>query len=216
MLKRLFLIVGLVLLSSAARAADFTGHVAVQGRDRTYLVHIPDNVSGHKNLPVVIMLHGGGGNAAQFAEQTGMNAVADKNGFIAVYPEGTKAMLGNFRTWNAGRCCGKAMRGKSDDVAFISRIIDALAQKYAIDTKRVYATGHSNGAMMSYRLACQLSDKIAAVAPVSGQRVFDDCHPKRAVAILHIHGTADPCALYNGGNACGGCFSHFLGFHLPG
>ncbi|MBU6476196.1 MAG: hypothetical protein KGQ70_09540, partial [Alphaproteobacteria bacterium] len=74
----------------------------------------------------------------------------------------------------------------------------------------------SNGAMMAYRLACQLSDKIAAIAPVSGQRVFDDCRPKRPVAVLHIHGTADPCALYNGGKACGGCFSQIFGFHLPG
>ncbi len=69
---------------------------------------------------------------------------------------------------------------------------------------------------MAYRLACQLSDKIAAVAPVSGQRVFDDCHPKRPVAVLHIHGTADPCAPYNGGKACGGCWSKIVGFSIPG
>lgn len=196
---------------SQSLAADYTDSV----QDRSFFVHIPDAIAGQKNLPVVIALHGGGGNAAQFRSQTGLDEIADRNGFIVVYPNGTAGLLGNFRTWNAGRCCGTAVKNNIDDVGFISDVIDVLAKKYAIDRQRVYATGHSNGAMMSYRLACELSDKIAAIAPNSGQRVFDNCHPTHSVAVLHIHGTADPCALYNGGKQCGGCFSQVLGLHLP-
>ena len=205
----------LLLYSSTSQAADYTDSLMQTGQKREFEVHIPDAMTGQKNLPVVILLHGGGGNAAQFRSQTDMDAIADENGFMAVYPEGTAGLIGNFRTWNAGRCCGTAAKKNIDDVAFISAMIDALVKKYTIDKRRVYATGHSNGAMMSYRLACELSDKIAAIAPNSGQRVFDDCHPKRAVAILHIHGTADPCALYNGGEQCGGCFSKAIGMSLP-
>ncbi len=216
MFKNVVLIAILLFLhTGAAQAADYTDSVVQDGDTREFQVHIPDSVAGQKNLPVVIVLHGGGGTAKGVRAQTGMDAVADKNGFITVYPEGTEGMIGNFRTWNAGHCCGTAARKNIDDVAFISSMIDALVKKYAIDSKRVYATGHSNGAMMSYRLACELSDKIAAIAPNSGQRVFDNCHPKRPVAIMHIHGTADPCALYNGGAECGGCFSQMLGFSLP-
>lgn len=198
-------------LSSAA-AADYEDSV----NNRDFQLHVPATAEGRKNIPVVIALHGGGGHAAQFREQTGLDAIADANGFMVVYPEGTKSIIGNFRTWNAGPCCGKAAKQNVDDVAFIAALIDVLVQKYGADRTRVYATGHSNGAMMSWRLACELSDRIAAIAPNAGQRILEDCHPARAVPVLHIHGTADPCALYNGGAQCGGCFSEALGLRLPG
>ena len=103
------------------------------------------------------------------------------------------------------------MENNSDDVGFISQMIDAMAQNYNIDTKRVYATGHSNGSMMAYRLACELSDKITAIAPNAGQSVIEGCKQSRPVPILHFHGTADKCALYNGGSECGGCFASMMG-----
>ena len=210
-MRKFLILIAAFAFSCPAFAADYTDSV----QHREFEVHIPDTVAGQENLPVVIAMHGGGGNAAQFRKQTGFDAIADRNGFMVVYPEGTGALIGNMRTWNAGRCCGTAVKKNVDDVGFISAMIDKLAQKYGIDRTRVYATGHSNGAMMSYRLACELADKIAAIAPNSGQRVFDDCHPTHPVAVLHIHGTADPCALYNGGAQCGGCFSKALGIQLP-
>ena len=212
-----FILACLFILASVAPAfALEKSSVTIGGEVRDFYVHIPPNISDDKLLPAVIMLHGGGGNAANAEQQTNFDAVADKYGFMAVYPEGNGAMIKkSIRTWNAGLCCGGAVRSNADDVGFISAIIDALVRDFGADKKRIYATGHSNGAMMSYRLACELSDKIAAIAPNSGQRVFADCHPKRHVPVLHIHGTADPCALYNGGQQCGGCFTKALGLGLP-
>ncbi|HYD19015.1 MAG TPA: PHB depolymerase family esterase [Patescibacteria group bacterium] len=175
-------------------------------------MHVPKDLEGKPGLPVMMVLHGGGGNAKGMQVMTGMDGVADKNGFIAVYPEGYGSpMIDSMRTWNAGTCCGAAVRKDVDDVGYIGAVIDALSSTYKIDTRRVYATGHSNGAMMSYRLACEMSDRIAAIAPNAGQRGFSPCNLKRPVPVMHIHGTEDPCALYGGGDKCGGCFSRFLG-----
>lgn len=213
----LILFLFFILLPRTGFAADFNHNIDVKKSSRGFIIHVPDDLKGRKDVPVVIVMHGGGGNADGMRKQTGMDAVADKNGFIAVYPEGTGGLLsGKMRTWNAGACCGAAARKKTDDVAFISRMIDFLVSDYAADASRIYATGHSNGSQMSYRLACELPDKVAAVATNAGQRVLDTCKPKRPVAVLHLHGVQDPCALYNGGDACGGCYADVLGLDLPG
>jgi poly(3-hydroxybutyrate) depolymerase len=96
-----------------------------------------------------------------------MDALAERAGFIVVYPNGTGRLDEKLLTWNAGLCCGYAMTEKVDDVGFVRALLDALATRAPVDTARVYATGLSNGAMLSYRLAAQLSDRIAAVAPVA-------------------------------------------------
>lgn len=218
-MKKILLAGLFMLFWSLPALANEKASVSIGGGTRDFYVHIPPGAGDDRLLPAVIVLHGGGGNAANAERQTNMDAIADKYGFMAVYPEGNGAMIKKeIRTWNAGLCCGGAVRSKADDVGFISAVIEALVKDFGADRKRIYATGHSNGAMMSYRLACQLSGKIAAIAPNSGQRVFDDCHPKRHVPLLHIHGTADPCALYNGGGKCGGCFAKALGFgvSMPG
>src|SRR5437016_6447484 len=110
----------------------------------------------------------------------GLNEKADRAGFLAVYPSGT-GRLERALTWNGGNCCGYAMLNKVDDVAFTRGLLDDLAKAVLIDRKRVYATGMSNGAMMVYRLASELSDRIAAIAPVSGPMGTRTCHPKRPV-----------------------------------
>jgi len=176
-----------------------------QGKMRDYFVHIPPSYKSDTPVPVVLNFHGGGGNAQNQVRQSGMEKKSDEAGFILVYPEGSGKMVSGqlVATWNAGRCCGTAARGNVDDVGFISKLIDDLASKFNIDKKRVYATGISNGALISYRLACELSDKIAAIAPVSAQDAFDNCKPSRPISIIHFHGTADPAAAYTGGH-CGG------------
>ena len=211
MLLRLIL---LAILMFAAQPAQADDSVPLEwgGQRRPFIVHVPPGKTG-ESLPVVLVLHGGGGNAENMRAMTGMNDVADKHGFIAVYPEGYGSpILDRMRTWNAGDCCGPAVKKQSDDVGYIAAVIDGLVKAYKIDESRVYATGHSNGAMMSYRLACELSYQIAAIAPNAGQRTVEGCKFKRPVPVLHMHGTQDPCALYDGGEKCGGCFSKFLRF----
>jgi polyhydroxybutyrate depolymerase len=151
---------------------------------------------------VVLVLHGGYGTAEGAHRQFRFDADADAHGFVAVYPEGL------YRAWNGGDCCGKPKAEGVDDVGFISAVIDDLAAHYPIDRRRVYATGMSNGSVMSHRLACDLSDRIAAIAGVAGQmgrEFMKRCRPGRPVPVLHIHGTGDRCAVYLGGMTAGGC-----------
>jgi polyhydroxybutyrate depolymerase len=128
----------------------------------------------------------------------GLNEKSDQAGFIAVYPNGT-GPGDRALTWNGGNCCGYAMLNKVDDVAFTRALLGDLAKDVRIDPKRVYATGMSNGAIMVYRLASELSDRIAAVAPVSGPMGTKTCHPQRPVSVLHFHGTNDEFAPFIGG-----------------
>ena len=177
-------------LAAALAAGNHTFTV----RERTYIAHMP---AAQGTLPVVINLHGGGSNAEQQQRYSGMDAVADREHFIVVYPNGTGQ--GRFRVWNAGTCCGRAPMQRVDDVGFIRAIIDDLARRTSIDRKRIYATGMSNGSMMTYRLAAEAPDLVAAVAPVSGSMVLAQFHPTLPVPVMHFHSVDDPRALYNGG-----------------
>ena len=116
---------------------------------------------------------------------SGLNKKSDEAGFIVVYPSGTG--IGPFCTWNAGSFGGK----RADDVAFIGKLLDDLASVVSVDEKRVYACGMSNGGMMCYRLAAELSERIAAIAPVAGTIAIDESTPKRPVPVIHFHGTKD-------------------------
>jgi polyhydroxybutyrate depolymerase len=191
-------------------AGDFELAVEHDGRTRTALVRVPAQAAAHRPLPVVLNFHGGGGNARAHREAVRMDALADREGFIAVYPNGTGWFEEQFLTWNAGLCCGYAVAEKVDDVGFVRALIDELATLAPVDPARVYATGLANGAMLAYRLAAQASDRIAAIAPVAGSMVLperrvDDPRPslaapgRRAVPIMHIHSVDDPHAAYRGG-----------------
>ncbi len=172
----------------------------VGGRTRTYHVHAPANMP-EGPVPLVIGLHGGLGSGTQFESNTGFDAVADENGFVVVYPDGVGGVLGNqnLRTWNGGNCCGVAQQQGVDDVAFISALIDQLSATMPIDANRVYAVGHSNGGIMAYRLACELSDKIAAIGVYAASLGVQPCQPSAPVSIMHVHGTADDNIPIDGG-----------------
>src|SRR5262249_22171023 len=147
--------------------------------------------------PVVLALHGATMTGPMMAWFTGLDAKADEAGFLAVYPEGTGSRLSYF--WNGGVCCGAAARDGVDDVAFIRALLDDLAGAYRVAPRRVFAAGLSNGARMAYRLASELSDRIAAVACVAGTMATEACRPALAVPVLHVHGTEDEFVPFGGG-----------------
>jgi len=177
---------------------DRTRSLEVDRRTRTYLVHLSKSYDGGKAFPVVLAFHGGASNAEQLVRFCGLNDKADRAGFIVVYPEGT-GRLKTALTWNGGNCCGYAKENNVDDVGFTKALLDDLASVVKVDAKRVYATGMSNGAIMAYRLASELSEHIAAIAPVSGPMGTEKCQPKRPVSVLHFHGTSDEFAPFKGG-----------------
>jgi polyhydroxybutyrate depolymerase len=159
------------------------------GRTRSYLKH---DFSGGKRAPLVLVLHGGGGQARTAVEMTGFDRVGAREGLVVVYPNGTGALesLPMF-TWNAGHCCGSAMRADVDDVGFLTAIVDRLVGEGQADPARVFVTGMSNGGMMAHRLARERSDRIAALAPVVGAVFGDEPAAAGPVAAFVVVGADD-------------------------
>lgn len=163
------------------------------------MVRVPSGVTRTTaRVPLVIVLHGGGGNALNAETMTGFTDKAKAEGFIVAYPDGTSRRRQLF-TWNAGHCCGYAMEERVDDIGFISALIDDLAARYPIDPARVYVTGMSNGAMMSHRVGIELSGKVAAIAPVVGAVFGDEARPRSRVSAIMINGLLDEAVPYDGG-----------------
>ncbi|GAB4001765.1 PHB depolymerase family esterase [Spirosoma daeguense] len=198
-----WLLSAILLRPLAAVATDIRDTVQHNGLLRTSLIHLPPQYDAQKQrLPLVIALHGGGGSGQQFANQSKWNEKADREGFIVVYPDGVQNPgILRLRTWSAGACCGQAASTQRiDDVGFIRQLIDKLSATYQVDEKRVYATGHSNGAMLCYRLACELSEKLTAIAANAGtMQLQTACKPSRLMPILHIHSEKDQHVPYAGG-----------------
>lgn len=180
-----------------------------QGRERLYNVHVPESYDSRTSVPLVINFHGGGGDMEAAATQSDMNAKSEEAGFIVVYPQGVVRPISKIfglsgGTWNAGVAGGGyAYDNNIDDVGFISKMLDELELQYKIDRQRIYSTGLSMGGMMSYRLACELSDRIAAIAPIASNLVLDqtECTPSRPISVMHFQGTADRVVPYNGGES---------------
>ncbi len=149
-------------------------------------------------------------------EYVQMDVLADERGFLVVYPNGTGPFEDRLLTWNAGTCCGYARDNQIDDIEFVRVLLDDLGAQIPIDAERVYATGLSNGAMMSYRLAAEAPDRISAIAPVAGAMVAgEDFTPSQPVPVLHIHSVDDPRALYDGGLGPPFPFTNARVFHKP-
>jgi polyhydroxybutyrate depolymerase len=180
--------------------------IASGGTTREYLLEVPPGYTGSDALPLVLNFHGYGSNANQQAAYSGLPAKGDAGGFIVVTPQGSG---GDKPFWNSF-----GVRALPDDVGFAIEMLNALEAQLCIDTARVFATGISNGASMSVRLACELSDRIAAVAGVAGVYFPRDCSPTRPVPVLSFHGTADPVVPYNGGPITAG-ISQMLNLSAP-
>lgn len=177
---------------------DYSASIIHDEIERTYIVHIGHSYEPENPVPLVFVLHGGGGTGSSMPTYTGFNAIADRENFILVYPDGVE------NHWNDGRepKVYTTHIENTDDVGFISALIDHLLLDLNIDTKSVYVTGISNGGMMSHRLACELSDRIAAIAPVASSipaNMADIWNPSRRVSVLIINGTDDPLVLWEGG-----------------
>lgn len=193
--------IGLSLLAGQAPAASEGRLLSLDsgGEMRSYKLFIPANAM-QGPLPLMIVMHGGLGNADETERTTGMNRIASANGFMVAYPNGTGArLMKNRRTWNAGKCCGPAAARNIDDVGFIHSMLADIARHHPLDRSRVYATGISNGAMMAYRLACEMPREIAAIVPVSGTLALNSCPGAQDIPVLHIHGSADSNVPYQGG-----------------
>jgi polyhydroxybutyrate depolymerase len=178
--------------------ADSTQTLPIDGRERRYVVHFPPGYNAARTWPVVLSFHGSNSNGHIQREFTAMDETANRQGFVVVYPFGTGERE-RLLFWNAGNCCGYAHREQVDDVAFVRALIDRLGNLVKMDSRRIYATGMSNGAMMAYRLASEMADVFAAIAPVAGTMGTETCHPSRPVPVIHFHGANDEFVPVAGG-----------------
>lgn len=172
---------------------------------RTYLVRAPRNTSRRgAALPLVIAMHGGGGNAANAETMTRFTDLVERERLIVVYPDGTGreargGRLPSMYTWNAGHCCAYALKNDVNDVAFINALIDRLSTQYPVDASRIYVTGMSNGAMMSHRVGRELARRVAAIAPVVGAVFGDEPTAPSPVSAIIINGLLDTSVPPEGG-----------------
>lgn len=179
--------------------------VTPDGRTRTWHLYVPTTLAADRPVPLLVGLHGGTGWGRQFQRSSGFDAIAEANGFLVVFPDGVGVgEPESLRTWNGGECCGPAARLAVDDVGFISALIDELRATYAVDPARIYAAGHSNGAVMSIRLACEAADQIVAVGFQAGTMSIESCDPAEPVSMLHLHGEADENVPPQGGRGTKG------------
>ncbi|MCH2169961.1 alpha/beta hydrolase-fold protein [Myxococcota bacterium] len=197
--------------AAGAQSTDTLHKLDVAGIERSYRLYAPAKAVKRASangppLPLMIVLHGGLGNAQSIEDTSGMDQVADDGGFVVAYPNGTEGLgrMQGRRTWNAGRCCGIASRENVDDVGFIEQLISEIANQYPIDRTRVYAVGISNGGMLAYRLACEIPDRLAAAVAIAGTLAIPSCPSSNSVAFLHIHGDADRNIPLQGGRGSRG------------
>ncbi|HEY5956542.1 MAG TPA: PHB depolymerase family esterase, partial [Polyangiaceae bacterium] len=181
---------GLLPPSAGNRKANLTHG----GRSRSYIVHVPTGLASGKPLSLVIDLHGASGSGASQQSQSGWGSIADRSGFLVVYPDGIDGY------WNVDdTCCGTAGSQKIDDVGFLKAIVAQLAKETCIDASRIFVTGFSNGGGLTHRMGCDAADVIAAIAPVSTDLRTQPCKPARSISMLEFRGTGDTLEPYEGG-----------------
>ncbi len=191
-----FLLVFVLVQVVCQGQQTLNGSILHDGLEREYIIYLPASYSGGEPVPLVLNFHGFGSNAQEQMYYGDFRSIADTAGFLIVHPQGT--LFNGIPHWNVGGWTGGST---VDDVGFTEALIDSLANEYTIDTTRVYSTGMSNGGFMSFLLACQLSEKITAIASVTGSmttETYNNSNPQHPTPILQIHGTADDVVPYNG------------------
>ena len=195
---------GSTATTSTATASTGSGGPACTetkfGGDRPVDLHVPFSYACDKGAPLVILLHGYTASGSLEELYLNITAESNKRGFLYAHPDGTKNSE-DKQFWNATDACCNFEGSKVDDSAYISDLIKDVQAAYNVDAKRIYLVGHSNGAFMSYRMACEHGDQIAAFASLAGAMYSDvtKCAPKEPVSLLEIHGTADDTIAYKGG-----------------
>ncbi|ADM09554.1 LpqC [Parvularcula bermudensis HTCC2503] len=176
--------------------------VRAGGMTRNYLLYVPRNLNSERPTALIMAFHGGGGNAKNMADFSGLPKLAERANILVAFPNGTKGRSANGGTWNAGSGLnqGSAEKRGVDDVAFVRAMLQDIERRYKVDQRRIYATGISKGGMFSYLLACRMSDTIAAIAPVAATMTTRSCNPSKPVRVLHIHGTEDSNIPLEGGS----------------
>ncbi|TFG13739.1 hypothetical protein EU537_05640 [Candidatus Thorarchaeota archaeon] len=183
-------------------------YLTVDGMQRQYLLHIPDSYDGSEPVPLLVALHGGGGDARNMKRSYGLDTVAERYGFIIAYPDGTGDLQYSLHTWNSGYADVYAFRNNVSDVEFLYDLIEQLIDAYNVNSSAVYMTGHSNGAMMTYRFAAEHAEMVSGIAPVSGSvggKMTEDSElyvipdPEHPLSVVHVHGKQDKQVLYEGG-----------------
>jgi polyhydroxybutyrate depolymerase len=181
---------------------SYSFSLQVGNKKRFYILHVPRNYKKSNPAPLVIAMHGGGGNMKVQSQDKfyGLISKSDEEGTLLVFPNGySKFESGALATWNAGECCGDARDNKSDDVNFIKVLIDKVSHQVSVKPGHVFAIGMSNGGMMAYRLACEVPELFKGIASVTGTDNTLVCDPKKAVSVLHIHARDDKHVLFEGG-----------------
>jgi polyhydroxybutyrate depolymerase len=174
-----------------ANPDDQKHEIKVDGTKRTYLLYVPHSVSKNQPVPLLLVFHGGGGHSYNMPRFTGFDKLAESRGFLVAYPESTNGH------WNDTRNLSP-----SDDIGFIRALISELVRSFPVDPGQIYATGISNGGFFSQRLACDLADRITAVASVAAtmpESLVPVCHPSRPVSVVFMQGTDDPLVHIEGG-----------------
>lgn len=172
--------------------ADATWTITVGGLTRTAKVHLPAGYARDRRTPLVLNIHGRTHDAAGQLALSHAIAKSDAAGFVVIHPEA----WGTPTSWNAGGCCDPATSSAVDDIGFVTKLLDEAEAKLCIDPDRIYVMGLSNGGYLAHRVACQLADRIAAIAPVAASLVFASCAPARPVPVWMANGTADPLVSY--------------------
>jgi polyhydroxybutyrate depolymerase len=171
--------------------------ITIEGmQPRTYYLYAPTESSADSKLPLLLGFHGRTADAQFFRGQSLIDTYVPTEKFIAIFINGS---VDQWSSWNAGNCCSPSTQNNIDDVGLVSTIIDHTVNAYRIDQSRIWAVGHSNGGMMSYRLGCDLSEKITAIGIVGGALMDQTCNPTKPVSIMHLHGNLDPTVPYEGG-----------------
>ena len=175
--------------------------------DRPYGLKVPEGYDGQAPIPLVLLLHGYTADGTKQANYFGLPALADKEGFLLAYPDGTRDRLGN-RFWNATDACCDFFHSGIDDVAYLDAVLDDIAAKYPVDPARVFVAGHSNGAFMAHRYACDRAARVAAIVTLAGMQWKDQSHCQAGspVSELHVHGRNDQTVKYDGGYTPAGAY----------
>lgn len=192
-MKKITIVLALIGMALVVKSQNFTIQVDTL---REYRLYLPKNYNLSNTYPLLFAFHGGFGLNWQFEKETGFSDLADTANIIVVYPQA----IGTTRSWNTGVCCGWAYNNKISDLDFVAALVKHLTATYNVDTTKIFATGFSSGAMMTYAVGCKFSKVFAAIAPVSSSMLIDSCNPEcTPVPTIHLHAQPDSSAPFYGG-----------------